>query len=152
MNTELLKSHLNPFYTSMINNPWDIAWLLFLILLIFLFLRRVSGNSSRENWYKEKQLLARKKNQEIGRGGEIFLKSRKYSRWFYWSMTILLLVSLPFTYTHLLLGLDRYGPVLVEHWYILIAVYVLYRVLLILNAMMNLKLLAKELEENRSDK
>lgn len=151
MSVEMFKSTLDQFYTSMVSNPTDFGLLLFLILVLFFFLRKISGNSSRENWYKEGQLLARKNNQDIGVGGEIFLKSRVYSRWIYRSISILLVVTLPFSYGYLLAGLDTYGPVLLDRWYILIGVYILYRVLIMLNALMNLKLLSKELEDSRNE-
>lgn len=150
MNIETLLATFNRFYSRMVENPADLGLLLFMVLVIFFILKKITGNSSRENWYKEKQLKARKQSQEIDQGAEMFLKTRIYSRWFYWSLSTLLVLSLPFSYDYLLEGFDRYSPVLLEHWYVLIGVYIFYRVLIMLNAMMNLKLLSKEIEKSRN--
>ncbi len=151
MNIEALLKIIDAFIARIMNDPVELGLLMGATILLHFILRKITGRSSRENWYKATLLKTRKKTQAITEEEERFLRNRFISAWVTNLVPLLLLLSLPFTIDYLLDAAYQYGPVLLDNWYVLIALYVLYKVILMLNSLLNLKLLSKDLDKARNN-
>ncbi|MFL0798616.1 MAG: hypothetical protein K6L73_14135 [Cellvibrionaceae bacterium] len=149
---ELLKiPELKQDFEIIVADPVSIGILVGSLVVFYILLSKLIWTVDRENWYKESKIKAKKASgtatdQEIN-----FYRSQKIKRWVLKLGTLAYCAAIPYLALDLIAIFHKYSPIVLDNWLFLLAAFLIYKVIKLLNAFINIELLAKKVESSRNE-
>lgn len=142
--------NLEQIISDLSNNPADIAVLLGLVVVLNMLMRFVTGQSYSGRRYRESVLRGKEKAGTIGDEERSTLTGYRFSRRATNTITVLALLSLPFTYLRILDYWGHYIMANLDLWPLAIAALIAIALLRMIFAIIRLRILSWKLKRARA--